>query len=86
MTTVRIRLLSPLRRVMTEAHGCWKALQTLMESWKAQKMSFQFSIFYLSKEVVTKMKMKTEVHSNTVLIRSSNLESIKGLEIFHFFV
>ena len=62
MTTVRIRLLSPLRRVMTEAHGCWKALQTLMESWKAQKMSFQFSIFYLSKEVVTRMKMKTDLY------------------------
>ena len=62
MTTVRIMLLSPLKRVMKEAHGCWKALQTLMESWKAQKMSFQFSIFYLSKEIVTRMKMKTDLY------------------------
>ena len=35
-------------RVVTEAQGCLKALQMVMEKWKALNMSFRPSIFYFT--------------------------------------
>ena len=44
-----VHILSSLvLRVVTEAQGCWKALQMVMEKWKTLNMSFRRWTFTLS--------------------------------------